>query len=505
MAGDVSLTYMTESIGQQLKQAREAKSLSIQKVVQATHIRAYQIEAIEADDYDSLPSAVQARAFLRLYAEFLGFPLEESIARQRAEVAEVKATLTDITILPVEQSTPAQEFESKTMPPEPQAVGDKPIGLLARIKRVGSRPKAGSAPVETGEADSLLEPFQSETEQISAPPEVTPVVELKALPSQVIFTNIGKILRQRRESLSLTLEEIERHTHVRKHYLQTLEDGEFGQLPSSVQARGMLNNYARFIELDLDALLLTFADGLQAQRMERQLKPDEKLQEFASNKSVKTSPPFHLKIPAVIQRYLSVDVLVGGGLVLLLLTFAIWGTSRVINLRAGITPQATVPPISNILNSTLEVVTDSSTPTISGNGSSSVAPFAGETPVLTLPAAGQGPVQVVVIAQEDAWVRVTVDGKVVFEGRVTAGTATPFDGNTQIEVLTGNGRAISILYNQNNLGLMGNLGEVVDHIYTANAILNPTATFTPTPTITPTPTVTLRPSATPRITPTPNK
>ena len=350
-----------------------------------------------------------------------------------------------------------------------------------------------------------MEPFQSETEQISAPPEVTPVVELKALPSQVIFTNIGKILRQRRESLSLTLEEIERHTHVRKHYLQTLEDGEFGQLPSSVQARGMLNNYARFIELDLDALLLTFADGLQAQRMERQLKPDEKLQEFASNKSVKTSPPFHLKIPAVIQRYLSVDVLVGGGLVLLLLTFAIWGTSRVINLRAGITPQATVPPISNILNSTLEVVTDSSTPTISGNGSSSVAPFAGETPVLTLPAAGQGPVQVVVIAQEDAWVRVTVDGKVVFEGRVTAGTATPFDGNTQIEVLTGNGRAISILYNQNNLGLMGNLGEVVDHIYTANAILNPTATFTPTPTITPTPTVTLRPSATPRITPTPNK
>ncbi|MDP2995740.1 MAG: DUF4115 domain-containing protein, partial [Anaerolineales bacterium] len=151
------------------------------------------------------------------------------------------------------------------------------------------------------------------------------------------------------------------------------------------------------------------------------------------------------------------------------------------------------------------------------NGSSTVVPAAGETLVLTLPAAGHGPVQVVVIAQDQAWVRVTVDGKVQFEGRVTAGTAYPFDGNTQIEVRTGDGRALSILYNQNDLGPMGNSGEVVDRIYTTNAILNPTATFTPTPTITPTPTATLRPtatlqssatprpSATPRISPTPGQ
>ena len=60
---------MPETIGQQLKQRREAKNLTIQKVVQATHIRAHHIEAIEADDFEALPSPVQARAFLRLYAE----------------------------------------------------------------------------------------------------------------------------------------------------------------------------------------------------------------------------------------------------------------------------------------------------------------------------------------------------------------------------------------------------------------------------------------------------
>ena len=50
-------------------------------------------------------------------------------------------------------------------------------------------------------------------------------------------------------------------------YLQALEAGEFDHLPSSVQARGMLNNYAHFLDLDVDALLLTFAEGLQTQRL----------------------------------------------------------------------------------------------------------------------------------------------------------------------------------------------------------------------------------------------
>jgi hypothetical protein len=198
-----------------------------------------------------------------------------------------------------------------------------------------------------------------------------------------------------------------------------------------------------------------------------------------------------------------VDVFVGGGLVLLLITFAIWGTSRIINLSADIKPQPTAPSILNILGSTPEATTVNPTSTTTANGSSTGVPAGVESLVLTLPAAGHGPVQIVVVALEQAWVRVTVDGRVQFEGRVTTGTAYPFDGNTQIEVLTGNGRAINILYNQNNLGPMGNLGEVVDRIYTTNAILVPTATFTSTPTITPTPTTTLRPTASLRPTTTP--
>ncbi|MDP2994831.1 MAG: helix-turn-helix domain-containing protein, partial [Anaerolineales bacterium] len=403
---------MAETIGKQLKQAREAKNLTIQKVVQTTRIRAHQIEAIEADDFESLPSPVQARAFLRLYAEFLELSLDEIIARQRAGVDELPAAPSDLAPAPVGQAAPAAETGTEPAPVETQTIGDKLKGLLARIKWVVPRPKVQSAPVEPAEASNPSVPFEAESEEQAAPLEETPAPPPEALPSQAIFTAIGKTLCQRRESLSLSLDEIERHTHVGKHYLQALEAGEFGRLPSSVQARGMLNNYARFLDLDVDALLLTFAEGLQTQRLERQPRPDETPQKPASKFPFKTNLPFKFKIPAAIRRYLSVDIFVGGGLVLLLLTFAIWGTNRIINLRADSTPQPTAPSISNILGSTLEEASASPTPTTTGNGSSTVVPAAGETLVLTLPAAGHGPVQVVVIAQDQAWVRVTVDGKV---------------------------------------------------------------------------------------------
>jgi hypothetical protein len=183
-------------------------------------------------------------------------------------------------------------------------------------------------------------------------------------------------------------------------------------------------------------------------------------------------------------------------LIILLVVFAVWGTGRIINLRSDTTPLPTAPSISGLLISSPESSSATPSLTSTGNAVSIVLPASGETPVVTIPASGTGAVNVVVIAQNQTWVRVTVDFKVAFEGLVTPGTAYPYDGNTQIEVLTGNGIAISILYNQGDLGPMGVYGEVVDRIYTSKAILVPTATFTATPTITRTPTPTRKPTLT---------
>ena len=43
--------------------------------------------------------------------------------------------------------------------------------------------------------------------------------------SQEIFIDIGRQLRERREMLSLIIEEVERHIHVRAAFLRALERG----------------------------------------------------------------------------------------------------------------------------------------------------------------------------------------------------------------------------------------------------------------------------------------
>ena len=504
---------MMETIGQQLKQAREARHLTFKKVTQATHIQARLIEAMEDDDFESLPSPVQARAFLRLYAEFLELNLDDLIARQRGGVEQLLGASNNLDSVPDQGRVPeaVPEVQASTGPAV-ELPKSKPANFQVKVKGLiqGIRqnlPQPNTAPPIIGPIEHSQ---PSEPELITEPPartikaheelsELTKTEDFypsgKTLSGQpashLIFASVGEALQQRRETLSLTLDEIENHTHVRKHYLQALEAGDFDHLPSSVQTRGMLSNYARFLDLDLDALLLQFAEGLQAQRLERQpIAPKE-----TPKTKTRILPNFNL--PPGLRNYFSLDVFVGVGLILILLGFAIWGTSRIIGLRSAVTPLATALSISDILVASPVAGTPTIEPT-NAAGTKAVIPAVDSTVVVTIPAAGQGPVQVVLVALDQAFVRVTVDGKKLFDGRVSAGTAYPFDGNSQIEVLTGNGAAVSVLFNQSDLGPLGAIGEVVDRIYTSNAILNPTATSTPTPTITPIP------SATPRFSPTPS-
>jgi cytoskeletal protein RodZ len=74
-----------ERLGQRLREAREARDLSLEEVERATRIRARFIEALEDGDY-AIMSRVQAQGFLRNYARFLGLDIEllvEEIAGEK--------------------------------------------------------------------------------------------------------------------------------------------------------------------------------------------------------------------------------------------------------------------------------------------------------------------------------------------------------------------------------------------------------------------------------------
>ena len=74
---------MTQTIGQQLKAEREEKRLTLEKVFEATKIRIQYLQALEADDLSVMPSPVQARGYLRNYAEYLGLDFDQMLAEKR--------------------------------------------------------------------------------------------------------------------------------------------------------------------------------------------------------------------------------------------------------------------------------------------------------------------------------------------------------------------------------------------------------------------------------------
>ena len=73
------------SIGETLKEARDAAGLSIQDVHEATKITSQNLAALEEDRFDSFPNRVYARAFLRDYANYLGLDSAALLVRYEDE------------------------------------------------------------------------------------------------------------------------------------------------------------------------------------------------------------------------------------------------------------------------------------------------------------------------------------------------------------------------------------------------------------------------------------
>ncbi|MDQ0286345.1 cytoskeletal protein RodZ [Desulfofundulus luciae] len=68
-------------IGNMLREARQARGLSLEQVEEETKIRRKYLEALEEEAFDVLPGRVYVRGFLRNYARFLGLNAEALVAR----------------------------------------------------------------------------------------------------------------------------------------------------------------------------------------------------------------------------------------------------------------------------------------------------------------------------------------------------------------------------------------------------------------------------------------
>jgi cytoskeleton protein RodZ len=359
--------------------------------------------------------------------------------------------------------------------------------LLALFGRRGHVRVDQSSPEPTSlasiEPDTQPAQFEDDGESSEEPPE-------QPESSDEIFADIGRELRERRELLGLTEEEVERHSRVKASFVHSLERAAFEDLPSPVQTRGILANYAGFLDLDVDATLLRFAEGLQARHREQRPEPQAA--------RARPSLTVHTTVPPL-RSFIASDLVFGVGVAILLVLFAAWGISSVMATRSTAQANATSPSISDVLAGTAVSAVAAEVTLIPAQDT----PAAVTAEVSTLQGTGAATLdpnvalELNLMTSERTFLRVTVDGEVKFDGRTLPGTAYDYEGADRIELLVGNASALRVTFNGQDLGLMGGFGEAVDRIYTAEGVSTPTSTPPPTPT--PSPNI----SATPSITPTP--
>ncbi len=66
-------------LGERLRQAREAKGVSLAEIAAQTKIGVRMLQALETEQFDQLPGGVFNRSFLRQYASFLGLEQENFV------------------------------------------------------------------------------------------------------------------------------------------------------------------------------------------------------------------------------------------------------------------------------------------------------------------------------------------------------------------------------------------------------------------------------------------
>jgi transcriptional regulator with XRE-family HTH domain len=271
---------------------------------------------------------------------------------------------------------------------------------------------------------------------------------------------IGKTLHEARTRLGLTLEQAERSTRIRAHYLEALERGDLDLLPSPVQARGFLQNYATYLGLDSRAILQRYSEVLNSQRTGPFRRT--RLSELPTRPTVR-----------VRTRRLSADLIVAAIASVAVLAVLIGGFGRLAASLRERNQAASAFLIPTVTPQPAEPNPLGAPPAAAAGQAETPTP-----PVLLQPGLS-GVVDLRLLIEKRGFVIVEVDGQEVFRGRPSPGELLEFQGDELVKVTTGNGGGLRAFYRGEDQGLLGELDEVVIRFWTLSGAVTPTPSPTP--------------------------
>jgi len=242
-----------------------------------------------------------------------------------------------------------------------------------------------------------------------------------------MLVEIGQKLKEARLNKGLTLQAVEDETKIRRKYLQALEEEQFQVLPGPVYAKAFLKTYARFLDLDVEDILNDYNRYLAEVTP---LEPSDRHPEAKDEAGAPEKPRHWLYLAAA-------AVIVG-------LVFLVVYIAR-------------VPATGNMAGKTVN----------EAKTGEQIPPVGQQTQVEQQPADIYALNLDLNVKSNQCWMRVTVDGNPAFEGTLTAGQSKRFEGKEKIYIRVGNAGAVEALLNGQNLGLLGDPGEVVSREFKA--------------------------------------
>jgi cytoskeletal protein RodZ len=251
---------------------------------------------------------------------------------------------------------------------------------------------------------------------------------------------IGATLKEARESLGISLEDVENRTHISRKHLKAIEMGDKTSLPELFYVRGFLKKYAEMVGLSPNEV----ADAYQTAPKIALGTPDERF----------TVGPM--------AYYVAILVGVAG---ILALAWHFQPKLSVVTLPSPaleLSPapaQAASPPKE--LGPLPQKAASSAQMAKIASDASTVAPLPADKPSGTEEKAS---VVVGIALSDRSWVQIKLNGKQIYSGTLLVGDQRRFSGQS-VSVTAGNAGGVEITLNGQPQGPLGPKGKVVTHTY----------------------------------------
>jgi cytoskeletal protein RodZ len=184
---------MSITLGEKLRQAREAHGLSISQVAEQTRISALYLSCIENDDFQILPGGIFNKGFVKSFAKAVGMDEQEALHDYAQLIVNQGSHVNDDPKTYRPQVLTDDRSSSSTFPTIIFAaviLGLMTVGILMGVRYIQQTPGAA----ETTANSNTNEDFASNlsltnvnTSIGSAPPAGNFTVEFKALINQASF------------------------------------------------------------------------------------------------------------------------------------------------------------------------------------------------------------------------------------------------------------------------------------------------------------------------------